>query len=62
MLAGWMLLDALEDGGSMSMRSVYLEQFAGASPGRPAQLEPYHWMLALLAAPEIKLIMEGTRT
>jgi hypothetical protein len=55
MLAGWLLLEALKDGDALSMRSIYLEQFAGASPGQPAPLEPYHWMLALLAAPEVKL-------
>ena len=60
MLAGWMLLEDIQalGGGPVSMRSIYTEQFAGDSEGRPAPLEPHHWMLALLAAPEIKLTLE----
>lgn len=55
MLAGAMLLEDLAEVDSQSFRSMYLEQFAGAAPGRPASLEPEHWALALLAAPEIRL-------
>jgi hypothetical protein len=56
MLAGWMLLEELEASNApLSLHSIYVEQFAADSPGRPAPLEPEHWTLALLSAPEIKL-------
>lgn len=51
MLAGWMLVEELTATGTLSVRGVYVEQFAGDSPGLPAPLEPEHWALALLAAP-----------
>jgi len=55
-LAGWTLLNDLRDAnGPLSMQSIYVEQFAADSPGRPASLESEHYLLALLAAPEIKL-------
>ena len=61
MLAGWTLLEDLQSAnGSLSMHSVYLETFAGDSDGRAIQLEPEHYLLALLAAPEIKLTIETT--
>ena len=58
--AGRVLVEDLQDsgGGPVPMRSIYIEEFAGASPGHAAPLEPYHWMLALVAAPEIKLILD----
>jgi hypothetical protein len=60
-LAGWTLLDDLEATGSLSFHSTYVEQFAGAASGLPAALEPGHWALALLAAPEIRLSLEQPR-
>ena len=61
MLAGWMLIESLQgSSGSFSMRSIYVERFAADSPGQPAPLEPEHWMLALLASPEIKLSIAKT--
>jgi hypothetical protein len=62
MFAGWMLFEELESSASLSLRSIYVEQFAADSPGRPAPMEPEHWTLALLAAPEIKLTMQGAET
>ena len=59
-LAGWTLEGDLESADSpLSMRGIYVEQFAADSPGRPAPLEPEHYLLALLAAPEIKLAIES---
>ncbi|MDA1240036.1 MAG: hypothetical protein O2798_04250 [Chloroflexi bacterium] len=59
MLAGGNLLqDLREAGGPLPMRSIYTETFAGDAPGRPAPLEPRHWLLALIAAPEIKLTLD----
>lgn len=61
MLAGAnMLQDLQEARGPLSMRSIYVETFAGDAPGRPAPLEPRHWLLALVSAPEIRLTLEGT--
>ena len=61
LLAGWTLLEDLQSAGRpLNMGSIYLETFAGASDGRPARLEPEHFLLALLAAPEIKLSIEMT--
>jgi hypothetical protein len=58
-MAGQVLLEDLEAlGGPRSLRAIYTEEYAGASPGRPAPLEPYHWLLALLAAPEVKLVLD----
>jgi len=58
-LAGWTLLEDLQSSsGPLSMQSIYLETFAGDSPGLSATLEPEHFLLALLAAPEIKLTIE----
>lgn len=58
-LAGWALeTDLHSAAGPLSMRSIYVESFAADSPGRSAPLEPHHWLLSLLAAPEIKLIIE----
>ncbi len=61
MLAGVLLMDDLERTPSLSLRSTYVEQFAGDAPGRSAPLEPEHWALALLAAPEIRLSLEQRR-
>ncbi len=61
MLAGGNLLQDLRDAdGPLSMRSIYVETFAGDAPGRPAPLEARHWLLALVSAPEIRLTLEGT--
>ena len=59
-LAGWMLqYDLLEANGQpLAMRSIYVESFAGDAPGRSVALHPQHWLLALVAAPEIKLELE----
>lgn len=55
-IAGWVLLqDLREAGGPLSMRGIYVERFAADSPGRSVSLDPHHWLLALLAAPEVKL-------
>lgn len=55
-LAGWTVFNDLADAsGPLSMRSIYVEQFAGDTPGVSAPLDPQHYLLALLAAPEIKL-------
>jgi hypothetical protein len=58
MFAGWMLLEELATVGSASLRSIYVERFAADTSGLPAPLEPEHWALALLAAPEIKLAIQ----
>ncbi len=42
------------------MRSIYTETFAGDAPGLSAPFEPRHWLLALVAAPEVKLRLETT--
>ncbi|MCK9497085.1 MAG: hypothetical protein M0R75_16550 [Dehalococcoidia bacterium] len=61
MLAGGTLLQDLEEAeGALSMRSIYTGLFAGSAPGRPAPLEPRHWLLALLAAPEVRLTLDST--
>ena len=61
MLAGGTLFqDLRETQTPLSIRSIYTETFAGDTPGRPAPLEPRHWLLALLAAPEIKLTLHST--
>jgi hypothetical protein len=60
-LAGWTLLEDLQSaGGPLAMRSIYLETFAGDAAGLSAPLEPEHFLLALLAAPEIKLAIDTT--
>ena len=58
MLAGANLLQDLgESDGPLSMRSIYTETFAGDAPGLAAPFEPRHWLLALLAAPEVRLTL-----
>ena len=42
------------------MQSIYLETFAGDAAGRSNDMEPEHYLLALLAAPEIKLSLDTT--
>ncbi len=55
-IAGWVMETDLDEAGvPLSLRSVYVERF-GAS-GRSAPLELHHWTLALLVAPEIKLML-----
>ncbi|MQA00874.1 MAG: hypothetical protein GEU80_16390 [Dehalococcoidia bacterium] len=59
MLTGWMLAEDLQNAdGPLPMRAIYVEEYAGASPGLSAPLEPRHWMLGLLAATEINLIID----
>jgi hypothetical protein len=61
MLAGGNLLQDLSQAeGPLAMRGIYTETFAGGAPGNPAPLEPRHWLLAMLAAPEIKLSLDST--
>ena len=58
-LAGWTVMTDLQEAGAqLALRSMYVEQFAGASPGRPVELSPEHYRLALLSAPEIKLVAD----
>ena len=59
-LAGWSLDNDLREAGGtpLPMRSIYVESFAGDAPGRSVPLDPHHWLLALLSAPEIKLTIE----
>lgn len=59
MLAGGTLFQDLAGAdGSLSMQSIYTEEFAPSAAGRPAPLDPRHWLLALLAAPEIRLTLD----